>query len=86
MSQSLKPLMAPFRIGVDIGGTFTDLVMVAAGVVVVLVPTPATLGAARAKLGICLRASSVLAPPLRLCTATHTSMTTRVRLGSGGGS
>ncbi|MEY3264854.1 MAG: hypothetical protein RL717_2331, partial [Pseudomonadota bacterium] len=28
MSQSLKPLMAPFRIGVDIGGTFTDLVMV----------------------------------------------------------
>ena len=28
MSQTLKPLLAPFRIGVDIGGTFTDLVMV----------------------------------------------------------
>ncbi len=28
MSQPLKPLLAPFRIGVDIGGTFTDLVMV----------------------------------------------------------
>jgi N-methylhydantoinase A len=28
MSQTPKPLLAPFRIGVDIGGTFTDLVMV----------------------------------------------------------
>ena len=59
----------------------TLLVLVVAGVVVVPVLTPTTLGAVWSIEGNCLRTGPSIDPPSQHRTHTHTSMTARVRSG-----